>query len=437
MANIGNLGSSFVATAPSTPTAGTSLIVTAATGANFPAAPFYATLTPPGSLSTFGTSEIVLVTGKSTDTFTITRAQKSTTAKTVAVGWIITNGIYVEDLMSTITFGEVPSGLVNTSNTVYTTVQPFTSIEVFKNGVRMKGGGADYTVTNNTTITFVSAPATGAVLLVNYIMGNQIYLVGSNSLMTDETPAGTVNGSNATFTTSQPYIGGSLQVFINGVKQKRVTHFVETTPSSGTFTMGDAPLTGDDIMVSYQFVLSTTANADTVDGYHANATPTANQIPVLDANARLPSAITIDGADAFHSTTQSIANGTVQAVVFNSENYDTNNYHSTSSNTSRMTVPSDGKYQVTATVPFVNNATGVRYVFFCINGATSGRYGSQTVPGTGAGLDTIITGTTTIPLVAGDYVEVYVYQNSGGALNLHSNTTFPGAIKFTITRLGA
>lgn len=288
MANIGDLGSSFVATAPSPATSGTSLVVTSGTGANFPAAPFYATLTPPGSLATFGTSEIVLVTAKSTDTFTIVRAQKSTTAKTVVAGWIITNAIYKDDLLSTITFGEVPTGLVNSSNTVYTTANPFTSIEVFKNGVRMKGGGADYTVTNNTTVTMTSAPTTGAVLLVNYIMGNQLMVVGSNSRISDETPTGSVNGSNSTFTTAQSYIPGSLQLFINGVKQKRVTHFTETSPGTGQFTISDAPLTGDDIMVNYNFVSSTTGNADTVDGIHANTTPTANTLVPLDSAGKIP-----------------------------------------------------------------------------------------------------------------------------------------------------
>jgi len=292
MANIGNLASSFVATAPSTPTAGTSLVVTAGTGANFPAAPFYVTLTPSGSLSTFGTSEIVLVTAKATDTFTITRAQKSTTAKTVAVGWIVTNGIYVEDLLSTYVLGEVPSGTVNGSNTVFTTSQPFTSIEVFKNGVRMKAGGADYTVTNTTTITFVTAPVTGTVLVVNYIAGNQMMIVGSNSLITGETPTGLVNGSNATFNVLQSsYIGASLEVFVNGINQKRVTHFTETSPGTGQFTLSDAPSTGDDIMVSYRFVVATTGNADTVDGYNANATATANTLLPLDASGTFPQSV--------------------------------------------------------------------------------------------------------------------------------------------------
>lgn len=92
--------------------------------------------------------------------------------------------------------------------------------------------------------------------------------LGSNGWTTGETPAGTVNGSTTAFTTSAAYISSSLEVFINGISQKRTTHFVETTPASGIFTMGDAPITGDIITVNYQTTSGSAGNADTVDSYH-------------------------------------------------------------------------------------------------------------------------------------------------------------------------
>lgn len=289
MANIKNLAIGTVGTAPSPDTSGTSLVLTTGHGARFPSAPFYATVFPTGALPSVSNSEIVLVTAISTDTLTITRAQKSTTAKAIAAGWIISNAIYTEDLFtSSITTNEVPSGTINGSNTVFTTAAAFTNIWVYKNGVRMKGGGADYTVTNNTTITFVTAPATGTVLLVDYIVGSTAMINGSNSMIADETPSGTVNGSTTAFTTAFPYVPGSLKVFINGLKQKTTTHFTETTPTTGVFTMSEAPLTGDIITVEYQFVASVTGNADTVDGYHASQTAAASTIPVLDSNGKLP-----------------------------------------------------------------------------------------------------------------------------------------------------
>jgi hypothetical protein len=81
-----NFAVSLVATAPSPATSGTSLVVTAADGAKFPTAPFNATIWPAGAAPTTANSEIVRVTAVSTDTLTITRAQESSSARTVIVG---------------------------------------------------------------------------------------------------------------------------------------------------------------------------------------------------------------------------------------------------------------------------------------------------------------------------------------------------------------
>ena len=81
-----NFPYSLVATAPSPAISGTSLIVTAGQGALFPAVPFNATIWPVGVLPISTNAEIVRVTEISTDTLTITRAQESSSARTVIVG---------------------------------------------------------------------------------------------------------------------------------------------------------------------------------------------------------------------------------------------------------------------------------------------------------------------------------------------------------------
>src|SRR4051812_7957691 len=81
-----NFSYSLVATAPSPATSGTSLVVTAASGAQFPAVPFNVTIWPVGSQPTTDNAEVATVTTVSTDTFTITRAQEDTVARTVVVG---------------------------------------------------------------------------------------------------------------------------------------------------------------------------------------------------------------------------------------------------------------------------------------------------------------------------------------------------------------
>lgn len=65
---------------------------------------------------------------------------------------------------------EVPSGLINGSNTVFTLANTpvVGSEEVFLNGILQNVGvGNDYTI-SGATITFTNAPATGSVLLVTY-----------------------------------------------------------------------------------------------------------------------------------------------------------------------------------------------------------------------------------------------------------------------------
>lgn len=81
-----NFAISAVATAPSPATSGTSLVVTAGHGTRFPTPPFNATVWPTGATPNPTNAEIVRVTAISTDTLTITRAQESTTARSIVVG---------------------------------------------------------------------------------------------------------------------------------------------------------------------------------------------------------------------------------------------------------------------------------------------------------------------------------------------------------------
>lgn len=112
----------------------------------------------------------------------------------------------------------------------------------------------------------------------------------SNSLITDEVPSGVINntgsGGNSTFTTAKPYVGGSLEVYINGVKQIRGSNFTEYSPGTGSFITSSAPLVGDVVTVNYQYTTSVSGNADTVDGIHASVTPIANSLTPLGSDSK-------------------------------------------------------------------------------------------------------------------------------------------------------
>jgi len=108
MGNLKDYATSLVVTAPSPATSGTSLVVTAGEGVRFPAVPFYATAHPADQVPTLDNAEKIQVTTVSTDTLTIVRAQGSTTAKSIAIGWRVSNSIFLADLTTGYTYQDGP-----------------------------------------------------------------------------------------------------------------------------------------------------------------------------------------------------------------------------------------------------------------------------------------------------------------------------------------
>jgi len=65
---------------------------------------------------------------------------------------------------------EVPSGTINSSNTVFTlafTPNPAASLQLYRNGILQRAGGVDYTLAT-ATITYVTAPVTGDTHVCSY-----------------------------------------------------------------------------------------------------------------------------------------------------------------------------------------------------------------------------------------------------------------------------
>jgi len=97
MSNKKDFATGTVLTAPSSATAGTSLVLQSGEGARMPAVPFFATAHLANTLPTLDNAEKLQVTAISTDTLTIVRAQGDTTAKSIAVGWRISNAVFAAD----------------------------------------------------------------------------------------------------------------------------------------------------------------------------------------------------------------------------------------------------------------------------------------------------------------------------------------------------
>lgn len=137
------------------------------------------------------------------------------------------------------------------------------------------------------------------------------------------------------------------------------------------------------------------------------------------------------GARVYNNANLSISNATQVALTFNTERYDTDTIHDTSSNTSRLTCKTAGKYLIIANAEFAANATGVRGLYIRLNGATLiGITHAQITSGDGA----IFTVSTIYDLAVNDYVEVMAYQASGGSLNVMANANY--SPEFMMQRIG-
>lgn len=124
---------------------------------------------------------------------------------------------------------------------------------------------------------------------------------------------------------------------------------------------------------------------------------------------------------AFNSTTQSISNTTWTALTLDTEDFDVGSMHSTSVNTSRITIPSGqgGLYLIIAQAGFALHATGIRELAIRYNGTS--RLWSTTQTGYSTGSDPQTLQCQAIhEAAAGDYYEAVVYQSSGGTLNVGS-----------------
>lgn len=146
------------------------------------------------------------------------------------------------------------------------------------------------------------------------------------------------------------------------------------------------------------------------------------------------STTTFKGCQLWKSTNQSINTATYTAITFDSENFDTDNYHSTSSNTSRITIPAGlgGKYLITFTAGFTANATGIRGSALYKNGVQT-HITFQLSASSAA--DHFFAGSQIMNLSAGDYVEIFLYQSSGGALDVKGLSD--NATTFSCQYLGA
>ena len=134
------------------------------------------------------------------------------------------------------------------------------------------------------------------------------------------------------------------------------------------------------------------------------------------------------------SSDTSITSATWTKLAFDAEDWDSDGAFDTTTNPGRFTVPSGegGNYVFHGGAGGFTGGSGYELMYLSIykNGSsqTNGGRGHQwmAVPSGGTGWDVYSQLTATMPLVAGDYVELYVYQNLSTSDTVAGLTYFSG-----------
>lgn len=168
---------------------------------------------------------------------------------------------------------------------------------------------------------------------------------------------------------------------------------------------------------------ATDPTTDTAQAYWVQmATSAATLTPLV-----IPAAPAI--ARVYRSTAQSIPAGVFTTLMFDSEAQDTAGLHDTATNTSRLTVVTAGNYNVSGHLIFNSNSTGIRAIRIMRNGVSEAEQWIAALSGFGTPLSV----STNLVMSTGDYVEIQVRQESGGALSTSSGSV--AACGATLTRL--
>ena len=148
---------------------------------------------------------------------------------------------------------------------------------------------------------------------------------------------------------------------------------------------------------------------------------------------------TFAGCLLTNAASQSIPYNAATALTFDTERIDTDAYHSTVTNTSRITIPTGkaGKYLITWRVTWAYNTSGDRGYYLYKNGTIlDAGYG-------GASTSTVVQQqqVTIATLAEGDYLQVFAIQTiaAATALNVFCDSALgiPGITQFGVEYLGA
>jgi len=264
---------------------------------------------------------------------------------------------------------------------------------------------------SGTTLTFSAAPPTGTSNISVRFLGIPASGVTTTAYRTVTDT--TATAGQTTFTIPS-YTVGYINVFRNG----SLLAGSDYTATTGTTVVLVNAASAGDTITTESFYVSSVLNAIPA------TTGSVGTTYIADANvtqAKLASGVAGTGPafSAYASSGQSISNTTFTKLQFQTEEFDTNSCYDNSTNY-RFTPTVAGYYQVNGAVGFNFSSNNIGLHIYK-NGS---RYRDMVVICNSNGVSPSI---SSLVYLNGstDYIEMYVYQSSGGsATTINTNTTY-------------
>jgi len=121
---------------------------------------------------------------------------------------------------------------------------------------------------------------------------------------------------------------------------------------------------------------------------------------------------------ATKNAVQSIPSVAATVITFQTEDYDTDAMHDTTTSTSRITISTAGVYTITGFILSAASVAPYNYLYIYKNGSALPS-NTGLIAGSKDGANAIASQiTVTLSLAAADYVELAFYHNNAGAINV-------------------
>ncbi len=154
----------------------------------------------------------------------------------------------------------------------------------------------------------------------------------------------------------------------------------------------------------------------------------------LSANTNGGSSIAIPSCRVYHNATQDCPNNANTILSFNSERFDNDSIHDITTNNTRLTCKTAGKYHIFGHIIGTAGTNDFVYLIILLNGTieiAASKVPANLIYGVATGIDTIW------DMSVNDYIELKIYQNSDVTITISaSSSTVCNACEFGMVKVG-